>query len=91
MRVLVTGGCGFIGSAVIRHGIFVHGATILNIDKLTYAAIPESLEAVATSERYTFMQADICDAEALEKAFFEFAPDAVMHLAAGEARLFHGS
>ncbi|MEJ2229020.1 MAG: dTDP-glucose 4,6-dehydratase [Alphaproteobacteria bacterium] len=81
MRVLVTGGCGFIGSAVIRHGIRARGATILNIDKLTYAATPESLDAVANG-RYTFLQADICDAAAIEKAFSEFAPDAVMHLAA---------
>lgn len=82
MRVLVTGGCGFIGSAVICHGIRARGATILNIDKLTYAATPEALEDVAASGCYAFMQADICDAAAIDKAFSEFAPDAVMHLAA---------
>jgi dTDP-glucose 4,6-dehydratase len=82
MRVLVTGGCGFIGSAVIRHGIRETGATILNIDKLTYAATPEALEEAPASGRYEFLRADICDAAAVGKAFDEFAPDTVMHLAA---------
>ena len=82
MRVLVTGGCGFIGSAVIRYGVRKLGATILNIDKLTYAATPEALEDVGKSGRYNFMRADICEMAALDKAFSDFAPDAVMHLAA---------
>ena len=82
MRILVTGGCGFIGSAAIRHAVNVMGATVLNIDKLTYAATPEALEGIEASGRYSFVKADICDAAALTKAFSEFAPDAVLHLAA---------
>jgi dTDP-glucose 4,6-dehydratase len=82
MRILVTGGCGFIGSATIRYAVNVAGATVLNIDKLTYAATPEALEDAEASGRYSFMQADICDRAALAKAFAEFAPDAVLHLAA---------
>jgi dTDP-glucose 4,6-dehydratase len=82
MRVIVTGGCGFIGSAAIRHAVNVMGATVLNIDKLTYAATPEALEDVGASGRYSFLQADICDGPAMAKAFAEFAPDAVLHLAA---------
>jgi dTDP-glucose 4,6-dehydratase len=82
MRVLITGGCGFIGSAVVRHGIRAAGATILNIDKLTYSAVPEALGEAATDPRYHFRRADIGDAAALEAAFAHFEPDAVMHLAA---------
>jgi dTDP-glucose 4,6-dehydratase len=82
MRILVTGGCGFIGSAAIRHAVNVMGATVLNVDKLTYAATPEALGDVETSGQYSFMQADICDAAAMAKAFSDFAPDAVLHLAA---------
>ena len=82
MRIVVTGGCGFIGSAAIRHAVNDMGATVLNIDKLTYAAMPEALEDVVASERYSFLQADICDGPAMAKAFADFAPDAVLHLAA---------
>ena len=82
MRVLITGGCGFIGSAVVRHGIRLAGATILNIDKLTYASMPQALEDVEASGRYHLRRNDICDPKALETAFSDFAPDAVMHLAA---------
>ena len=82
IRVLVTGGCGFIGSAVIRYGIREIGATILNLDKLTYAATPEALGDAADSGRYEFLRADICDAAAVARAFDACAPDAVMHLAA---------
>lgn len=82
MKVLVTGGCGFIGSAVIRHGIRDIGAEILNIDKLTYAATPAALEDLADHPNYRFLRADICDRKAIARAFEEFAPDAVMHLAA---------
>jgi dTDP-glucose 4,6-dehydratase len=82
MRVLITGGCGFIGSAAVRYGILEAGATILNIDKLTYAASPQALGEVTGSGRYHFRRADICDAAAMEAAFADFAPDAVMHLAA---------
>lgn len=82
MKIMVTGGAGFIGSAVIRLLIKETGHQVLNIDKLTYAGNLESLKEVAESERYSFMQADICDRQAMESAFASFAPDAVMHLAA---------
>ena len=82
MRILVTGGAGFIGSAVIRHLIADTNHHVLNVDKLTYAGNLESLTDVAQSERYRFAQIDICDRDGLQKAFSEFQPDAVMHLAA---------
>jgi dTDP-glucose 4,6-dehydratase len=82
MRVLVTGGAGFIGSAVCRYLVGRRGANVLNIDKLTYAANPRSLEPVACDSRYRFLRADVCDSGALNDAFGEFAPDAVIHLAA---------
>jgi dTDP-glucose 4,6-dehydratase len=82
MRVLVTGGAGFIGSAVCRHLVLDVGAQVLNIDKLTYAANLRSLEPVARDHRYRFLRADICDAAAMEAAFEEFSPQAVIHLAA---------
>ena len=82
MKVLVTGGAGFIGSAVIRHLIIGTDHSVLNVDKLTYAGNLESLTETAQSERYRFAQIDICDREALQKAFANFQPDAVMHLAA---------
>lgn len=82
MKILVTGGAGFIGSAVIRHIINHTNNKVLNIDKLTYAGNLESLALVDNNERYQFSQTDICDQAALEKIFNEFQPDAVMHLAA---------
>lgn len=82
MKVLVTGGAGFIGSAVIRHLIREVGAAVVNVDKLTYAATPEALEDAAESPRYAFAQVDICDGPALRRVFAEQRPDAVMHLAA---------
>jgi len=82
MKILITGGAGFIGSAVVRHIIDETNDTVVNVDKLTYAGNLESLKAVATSERYTFEQVDICDTAALERVFNEHQPDAVMHLAA---------
>jgi len=82
MKIIVTGGAGFIGSAVVRHLIQDTDHEVLNIDKLTYAGNTESLATVADSNRYTFLQADICDATAMEKAFSEFQPNVVMHLAA---------
>ncbi|HEY9548246.1 MAG TPA: dTDP-glucose 4,6-dehydratase [Kiloniellaceae bacterium] len=82
MKVLVTGGAGFIGSTVIRHLIRDHEAAVVNVDKLTYAAMPEALEDVAESPRYAFAKADICDGPALRRVFAEQRPDAVMHLAA---------
>lgn len=81
-RVIITGGAGFIGSAVIRHLLQIGGFSVLNLDKLTYAGNLESLKAVADSPHYRFMQADICDSAAVERVFMEFRPDAVMHLAA---------
>lgn len=81
MRVLITGGCGFIGSAVCRLGAEL-GWTILNIDKLTYAANPANVAMLEGRSGYHFFQADICDRAVIEAAFAEFRPDAVIHLAA---------
>ena len=80
-RIIVTGGAGFIGSAVCRM-LAKQGVEILNIDKLTYAGNLSSLEPVAGLPNYHFLQADICDAPAMAKAFAEFRPQGVMHLAA---------
>jgi dTDP-glucose 4,6-dehydratase len=82
MRILLTGGCGFIGSAVIRHAIAATGHEILNVDKLTYAASEAALAHAAASPRHRLVKADICDAAAMQSCFAEFQPDAVMHLAA---------
>ncbi|KPN74284.1 dTDP-glucose 4,6-dehydratase [Neisseria sp. 74A18] len=82
MKLLITGGAGFIGSAVIRHIINHTQDSVVNLDKLTYAGNLESLASVADNPRYTFEQADICDRSALERIFFYHQPDAVMHLAA---------
>ena len=86
MKILVTGGAGFIGSAVIRYILSETSDHVINVDKLTYAGNLESLEDVisqpANTGRYTFIQADICDSEALNKIFQLNQPDAVMHLAA---------
>ena len=81
-RVLVTGGAGFIGSAVVRHLIEATDHGVLNVDKLTYAGNLESLASVSHSPRYRFAQTDICDREALASLFAEFQPTHVMHLAA---------
>ncbi|MCI0917626.1 dTDP-glucose 4,6-dehydratase [Stutzerimonas stutzeri] len=82
MRILVTGGAGFIGSALIRHLIQDTEHSVLNLDKLTYAGNLESLAEVETSDRYRFLQADIADRERVSEALLEFQPDAIMHLAA---------
>lgn len=82
MKVLVTGGAGFIGSAVIRHILSHTDDSVVNVDKLTYAGNLESLAAVSGSERYRFEQVDICDQAALERVFAAHRPGAVMHLAA---------
>lgn len=82
MKILVTGGAGFIGSAVVRHIINETQDSLVNVDKLTYAGNLESLAAVENSDRYCFEHADICDAESMARIFREHQPDAVMHLAA---------
>jgi dTDP-glucose 4,6-dehydratase len=82
MRVLVTGGAGFIGSALCRYLVSECGDTVLNVDKLTYAGNLTSLKPVANALNYSFVQADICDMERMRALFAEFRPDAVMHLAA---------
>jgi len=82
MKILVTGGAGFIGSAVIRHIIQNTQDSVINLDKLTYAGNLESLVSVENNERYTFKQVDICDRSELNRVFATHQPDAVMHLAA---------
>ncbi|WP_158137639.1 dTDP-glucose 4,6-dehydratase [Vibrio metschnikovii] len=82
MKILVTGGAGFIGSAVIRHIIQNTNDSVVNLDKLTYAGNLESLSLVADSERYAFEQVDICNRAELDRVFALHQPDAVMHLAA---------
>jgi dTDP-glucose 4,6-dehydratase len=81
-RVLVTGGAGFIGSAVIRHLISKTESQVLCVDNLTYAGNLDSLKSVVASPRYHFLKANICDRSAMREAFHSFQPDAVMHLAA---------
>jgi len=81
-KIVITGGAGFIGSAVIRQLISNTDAEILNLDKLTYAASLDSLKEVEVSKRYSFVHGDICDKQLLQKIFRDFQPDAVMHLAA---------
>lgn len=81
MRILVTGGAGFIGSNLVRL-LVARGHQVLNIDKLTYAGNPSSLVDLQDNPAHTFLQADICDAAAMRSAFSDFRPDWVMHLAA---------
>lgn len=82
MKILITGGAGFIGSAVVRNIILNTQNEVLNIDKLTYAGNLESLVEVDQNPRYQFKQIDICNANALTEAFQTFKPNLVMHLAA---------
>ncbi|MZR64152.1 dTDP-glucose 4,6-dehydratase [Alcanivorax sp. DP30] len=82
MKILVTGGAGFIGSAVIRHIINNTDGSVVNVDKLTYAGNLESLAEVVDSPRYAFEQVDICNRQELERVFQTHKPDVVMHLAA---------
>lgn len=82
MKILVTGGAGFIGSALVRHLIAASDHAVLNLDKLTYAGVLESLDAVSDSPRYRFVHGDICDAGLVAGLLAEFQPDVIAHLAA---------
>lgn len=82
MRVLVTGGAGFIGSALVRYLVSEVGADVLTVDKLTYAGNLASLKPIENAPNHRFLQADICDRAAINEAFAAFQPDYVMHLAA---------
>lgn len=82
MKILVTGGAGFIGSAVIRHTINDTDYSVVNVDKLTYAGNLESLTTVSTNSRYEFEQIDICNAKEIKRVFNQYQPDIIMHLAA---------
>jgi len=82
MRILITGGAGFIGSALVRHLIVHTGYEVLNLDKLTYAGNLESLHSIASNSRYEFVHADIADADTVSAVLERFQPDAIMHLAA---------
>ncbi|MFH4893838.1 dTDP-glucose 4,6-dehydratase [Vibrio diabolicus] len=82
MKLLITGGAGFIGSAVIRHIINNTSDSVVNVDKLTYAGNLESLAYIENNERYYFEKVDICNRTELDRVFAEHQPDAVMHLAA---------
>ena len=82
LRILVTGGAGFIGSALVRHLVRDTPHEVLNLDKLTYAGNLASLDPIANAPRYRFVQADICDAAAVAKAIAYYRPDVITHLAA---------
>jgi dTDP-glucose 4,6-dehydratase len=82
MRVLVTGGAGFIGSAVVRYLVLEKGYEVLNVDKLTYAGTLTSLKAVEGNPLYRFLKADICDGREISQALMSFQPERIMHLAA---------
>src|SRR5690349_3546986 len=82
MRVIVTGGAGFIGSALVRHLVLEKGHEVLNVDALTYAGYLPSLKSVEGEGNYQFLHANICDRGAMDRAIAEFQPDRIMHLAA---------
>ena len=82
MKILITGGAGLIGSALIRHIITSTQDSVINIDKLTYAGNLQNLESISSSERYAFERVDICDESHLNEIFKKYNPDVVMHLAA---------
>ena len=80
--ILVTGGAGFIGSALVRHIISETSHTVVNIDKLSYSGNLESLESIKDSESYIFERVDICDQKKISKILKKYEPDLVIHLAA---------
>ncbi|MFC7688624.1 dTDP-glucose 4,6-dehydratase [Paeniroseomonas aquatica] len=82
MRILVTGGAGFIGSALVRHLVLERGASVLVVDKLTYAGDRRSIRDCEGKPGFAFLEADICDTARMRAAFAEYRPEAVMHLAA---------
>ena len=82
MRILVTGGAGFIGSALVRHLVREVGAEVLNVDKLTYAGNLASLKSIENAPNYRFLKADICDRATISEAIDTFRPERIMHLAA---------
>ena len=82
MKILITGGAGFIGSALVRHIIAETPFSIINVDKLTYAGNLDSLSDVALNQKYIFEQADICDLVQISKIFMKHKPNVIMHLAA---------
>ena len=82
MRVVVTGGAGFIGSALVRHLVLEKRYEVLNLDKLTYAGTETSLQRISGESGYRFLRADICDGEAVSRMLSDFQPDRIMHLAA---------
>src|ERR1700688_3449812 len=82
MRIVITGGAGFIGSAVCRHFISDLNYEVVVVDKMTYAGNLASLAPIASSSRYAFEKHDICDVDAVNSIFARYQPDAVVHLAA---------
>jgi dTDP-glucose 4,6-dehydratase len=82
MKLLVTGGAGFIGSAVVRHFAAQSSVDVVNVDALTYAGNLDSLISVLQAPNYTFIKGDICDRDLVARVFREHKPNAVMHLAA---------